>query len=80
MDLLHVLCRLVALEPRQADLLTRICDGPLLPPEERDRMCFDFERKLKRLDPATRATRASVIGHAPAPCALRLNYARAHLA
>jgi hypothetical protein len=31
MDLLHVLCRLVALEPRQADLLARICDGPLLP-------------------------------------------------
>lgn len=27
---LHVLGRLVALEPRQADLLSRICDGPLL--------------------------------------------------
>ena len=30
MNLLHVLGRLVALEPRQADLLNRICDGPLL--------------------------------------------------
>ena len=30
MNVLHVLCRLVALEPRQADLLDRICDGPLL--------------------------------------------------
>jgi predicted helicase len=31
MDLLHVLCRLVALEPRQADLLERICAAPLMP-------------------------------------------------
>ena len=30
MNVLHVLGRLVALEPRQADLLGRICDGPLL--------------------------------------------------
>ena len=30
MNVLHVLGRLVALEPRQADLLIRICDGPLL--------------------------------------------------
>lgn len=30
MNLLHVLGRLVSLEPRQADLLNRICDGPLL--------------------------------------------------
>lgn len=30
LDLLHVLGRLIALEPRQADLLTRICDGPLI--------------------------------------------------
>jgi len=30
LNLLHVLGRLVALEPRQADLLTRICDGVLL--------------------------------------------------
>ncbi len=30
MHVLHVLGRLVALEPRQADLLRRICDGPLL--------------------------------------------------
>jgi len=30
LNVLHVLGRLVALEPRQADLLTRICEGPLL--------------------------------------------------
>ena len=30
MNVLHVLGRLVALEPRQADLLNRICDGPLM--------------------------------------------------
>ena len=30
MNVLNVLGRLVALEPRQADLLDRICDGPLL--------------------------------------------------
>jgi Type ISP C-terminal specificity domain len=29
LDLLHVLGRLVALRPAQADLLTRICEGPL---------------------------------------------------
>jgi hypothetical protein len=32
-NLLHVLGRLVALEPAQADLLTRICAGPLIPTE-----------------------------------------------
>lgn len=31
MNLLHVLGRLVKLEPAQADLLTRICAAPLLP-------------------------------------------------
>jgi hypothetical protein len=31
MNLLHVLGRLVRLEPAQADLLKRICDAPLLP-------------------------------------------------
>ena len=30
MNVLHVLGRVVVLEPRQADLLNRICDGPLL--------------------------------------------------
>ena len=30
LDLLHVLGRLIALEPKQADLLKRICDNPLL--------------------------------------------------
>ncbi len=34
LDLLHVLGRLIALEPRQADLLNRICEGPLRSAEE----------------------------------------------
>lgn len=34
LDLLNVLGRLIALEPKQADLLTRICDNPLLSAEE----------------------------------------------
>lgn len=34
LDLLHVLGRLVRLEARQADLLARICDGPLLSADE----------------------------------------------
>lgn len=34
LDLLHVLGRLVALEPKQADLLERICVGPLRSAEE----------------------------------------------
>jgi Type ISP C-terminal specificity domain/N-6 DNA Methylase len=34
LDLLHVLGRLIALEPKQADLLQRICDNPLLSAEE----------------------------------------------
>jgi hypothetical protein len=33
-DLLHVLGRLIALEPAQADLLNRICAGPLRSAEE----------------------------------------------
>jgi hypothetical protein len=34
LDLLNVLGRLIALESKQADLLARICDGPLLTDEE----------------------------------------------
>jgi hypothetical protein len=34
LDLLNVLGRLIALEPAQADLLKRICDGPLRGAEE----------------------------------------------
>jgi hypothetical protein len=34
LDLLHVLGRLIALEPAQADLLSHICDGPLLSVKE----------------------------------------------
>ena len=42
MNVLHVLGRLVALEPRQADLLDRICDGPLVNADDlRARGAFD---------------------------------------
>ena len=42
MNVLHVLGRLVALEPRQADLLDRICDGPLVNADHlRARGAFD---------------------------------------
>ena len=42
MNVLHVLGRLVALEPRQADLLSRICDGSLLSGDDlRARGAFD---------------------------------------
>jgi hypothetical protein len=34
LDLLHVLGRLVELEPRQADLLAKICEGPLISPDD----------------------------------------------
>ena len=34
MNVLHVLGRLITLEPRQADLLSRICDGPLMSADE----------------------------------------------
>jgi hypothetical protein len=34
LDLLHVLGRLIALEPKQADLLNRVCAGPLQSAEE----------------------------------------------
>jgi hypothetical protein len=34
LDLLHVLGRLIALEPAQANLLNRICAGPLQSAEE----------------------------------------------
>jgi hypothetical protein len=34
LDLLHVLGRLIALEPKHADLLQRICDNPLLSADE----------------------------------------------
>ena len=34
LDLLNVLGRLIALEPKQADLLSRICDNPLLSADE----------------------------------------------
>ena len=46
LNVLHVLGRLVALEPRQADLLTRICASPLISTDTlRDAGAFDVRRK-----------------------------------
>ncbi|MDE0207004.1 MAG: N-6 DNA methylase [Candidatus Tectomicrobia bacterium] len=46
LNVLHVLGRLVALESRQADLLTRICNGPLISVETlRTAGAFDVTRK-----------------------------------
>ena len=48
LNVLHVLGRLVALESRQADLLTRICNGPLLSADTlRTAGAFDVKHKGK---------------------------------
>ena len=48
LNVLHVLGRLVALEDRQADLLTRICNGPLIGAEAlRTAGAFDVKHKGK---------------------------------
>ena len=48
LNVLHVLGRLVALESRQADLLTRICNGPLISADTlRTAGAFDVKRKGK---------------------------------
>ena len=57
MDILHVLGRLVALEPRQADLLSRICGGPLLSTDElRSSGAFDSSRPARRMSTDERQT------------------------
>ena len=49
MNVLNVLDRLVALEPRQADLLSRICDGPLMSADDlRARGAFDASGTVRR--------------------------------
>ena len=49
MNVLHVLGRLVALEPRQSDLLNRICAGPLMNADDlRARGAFDTPAKIRR--------------------------------
>jgi hypothetical protein len=51
LDLLHVLGRLVALEPAQAALLTRICDGLLIEPERlREAGLFEDDFSAKAED------------------------------
>ena len=48
LNVLHVLARLVALQPRQADLLTRICAAPLISADTlRAAGAFDVTRKGK---------------------------------
>ena len=49
MNVLHVLGRLVALEPRQAGLLSRICNGPLLSADDlRTKGAFDASVTVRR--------------------------------
>ena len=49
MNVLHVLGRLVALEPRQADLLSRICGGLLMSADDlRSRGAFDASGPARR--------------------------------
>ena len=49
MNVLHVLGRLVALEPRQADLLNRICAGPRLSADDlRTHGAFDVSSTVRR--------------------------------
>lgn len=49
MNVLHVLGRLVALEPRLAELLGRICDGPLLSADDlRTNGAFDASATVRR--------------------------------
>ncbi|MCY4173755.1 MAG: N-6 DNA methylase [Cyanobacteria bacterium MAG CAR3_bin_5] len=48
MNVLNILGRLVALEPRQADLLNRICDGPMI--NLRTNGAFDISSKIYSID------------------------------
>ena len=49
MNVPHVLGRLVALEPRQVELLNRICDGPLISADDlRARGAFDASTRMQR--------------------------------
>jgi hypothetical protein len=52
LDLLNVLGRLIALEPKQADLLTRICDGPLIHAE-------DIHELLAKIEPVENSAKAA---------------------
>ena len=50
MNVLNVLGRLVALEPRQAELLSRICDGPLISADDlRGKGAFDASAAAPRV-------------------------------
>ena len=57
LDLLNVLGRLIALEPKQADLLSRICDNPLLSVEEL-RNAGAFAMWKRNLVPAKRKSKS----------------------
>ena len=49
MNVLHILGRLVALEPQQADLLSRICGGLLMNADDlRSRGAFDASGIARR--------------------------------
>ena len=57
LDLLHVLGRLIALEPKQADLLDRICDKPLLSADEL-RNAGAFAQVEEKAAPAKRKSKS----------------------
>lgn len=59
LDLLNVLGRLIALEPRQADLLARICDNPLLSADEL-RNAGAFTNVEEKPAPAKRKSKSKV--------------------
>jgi hypothetical protein len=58
LDLLNVLGRLIALEPKQADLLTRICDGPLIHAEDIHELLADAEPVENSDKPAKKSKKA----------------------
>jgi predicted helicase len=58
LDLLNVLGRLIALEPKQADLLTRICDGPLIHAEDIHELLAEAEPVENPAKPAKKTKKA----------------------
>jgi hypothetical protein len=58
LDLLNVLGRLIALEPKQADLLTRICEGPLIHAEDIHELLADAAPVENPAKPAKKSKKA----------------------
>ncbi len=58
LDLLNVLGRLIALEPKQANLLTRICDGPLIEAADIHELLEDSEPVENSAKPTKKGKKA----------------------